>query len=77
MQEPLRIAVARRLVVLGALLIAAAPVYSQTPGDAFPARPVHIVTASATVRRLVNTTALLPVDAMAELDLFRGSSVAG
>ncbi len=43
MEEPLRIAVARRLVVLGALLIAAAPVFSQTPGDAFPARPVHIV----------------------------------
>ena len=43
MEESLRIAVARRLVVLGALLITAAPVLSQTPGDAFPARPVHIV----------------------------------
>ena len=43
MEESLRIAVARRLVVLGALLVTAAPVLSQTPGDAFPARPVHIV----------------------------------
>jgi malate dehydrogenase (oxaloacetate-decarboxylating)(NADP+) len=37
------------------------------------ARPVHILTASATVRRMVNMTALLVVDALAELDLFRGS----
>ena len=36
------------------------------------ARPVHILTASATVRRLVNMSALLAVDALAELDLFRG-----
>ena len=43
MEEPLRIALARRLVVLGALLITAAPVLSQVPGDAFPARPVRIV----------------------------------
>ena len=43
MEKPMRMAVARRLVVLGALLITAAPVFSQTPGDAFPARPVHIV----------------------------------
>jgi malate dehydrogenase (oxaloacetate-decarboxylating)(NADP+) len=38
------------------------------------ARPVHILTASATVRRLVNMSALLAVDALAELDLFRGGS---
>lgn len=37
------------------------------------ARPVHILTPSATVRRLVNMTALLVVDALAEFDLFRGS----
>ena len=43
MEEPLRIAVARRLVVLGVLLITAAPVLSQVPGDVFPARPVRIV----------------------------------
>ena len=36
------------------------------------ARPVHILTSSATVRGLVNMTALLVVDAMAEQDLFRG-----
>ncbi len=36
------------------------------------ARPVHILTPSATVRGLVNMTALLAVDAMAEQDLFRG-----
>ena len=38
------------------------------------ARPVHVLTASATVRRLVNMTALIAVDALAELDLFRGGA---
>ena len=43
MEQPLRTAVASRLVVLGALLICAIPVLSQTSGEAFPARAVHIV----------------------------------
>ena len=43
MEEPLRKGFLSRLVVLGAVLTIATPVLSQTAGDTFPARAVHIV----------------------------------
>ncbi len=43
MEEPLRKGFASRLVVLGALLTTATAVLSQTAGDTFPTRTVHIV----------------------------------